>query len=774
MQEPPKLFGESRRTNNKNKKSAGFNFPDFNIPHFIGSLFNGFLKGKSDKSTASKTPHGQSPQKKRRPPKKQTFTRFLFRIFLTLGVWIMGFVMLGILWFSYDLPDINQLQSSSRKPGVIIQAVDGTTIGAYGNLYEGMIKVSELPPYVPQALMAIEDRRFYHHFGVDIIGLARAAYTNYKANRIVQGGSTITQQLAKNFLQAQGKYDIHDKSLRRKVQEVIMSVWLEWKFTKEQIMTMYLNRVYFGSATFGIEAASRRYFHKSAKELSVYEAAVIAGLLKAPSRYSPNSNPVRARERATLVLTQMADAGYIRTVEEHLKSVPIQSAEEIMDMKGAHFFADWVYEQVPSIIGAYDQDLVIRTTFDPQIQHHAEIATRKVMEEMSKGFRTTQIALVAMTPQGAVRAMIGGMNYGKSQYNRVTQALRQPGSTFKPFVYLAGLESGMTPDTYFSDEPVSIGGWNPGNFRKYKPKGEITMHRALAESVNTVTVRIAAHTGFRKIVKTARRLGITSDMISDWSVCLGAMEVTLLELTGAYATFANKGNSVSPYGILEIRTRRGEVLYQYQDTDPIEVIAPTQLNQMNRMLTEVIDNGTGRRAKLSCPVAGKSGSNADKDAWFIGFTSDLVAGIWTGNDNNAPMHQDSTGGRLPATTFAAFMKPIVEGKTPEEILALESAEAVNSEVTEVSITGINEGEEIVEGDTFDEDILKEIDIDEDLKIDLEDHYYKDSAQDLKDDFEDRHYKGPTTGPSPKEDDFGNEPALEPGEFDNLIEQAMNE
>ncbi len=698
-----------------------------------------------------------NPIKKNYSPKKPTLGRFIFRIFMTLGVWIFGFIMLGTLWFSYDLPDIAQLQSSARKPGVTVQAIDGSTIGAYGNLYEGVIKVSELPPYVPQALMAIEDRRFYNHFGVDLIGLARAAYTNYKANRIVQGGSTITQQLAKNFLQTQGKYEIHDKSLRRKVQEVIMSVWLEWKFTKDQILTMYLNRVYFGAATFGIEAASRRYFNKSAKELSVYEAAVIAGLLKAPSRYSPNSNPKRARERATVVLTQMADAGYIRSVEEHLKAVPIPGAEEIMDMKGAHFFADWVYEQVPSIIGAYDQDLVIRTTFDPLIQHQAEIATKKVMEEMAKGFKTTQIALVAMTPQGAVKAMIGGMNYGKSQYNRVTQALRQPGSTFKPFVYLAGLESGMTPDSHFSDSPVSIGGWSPGNFRLYRPRGEISMQQALMQSVNTVTVRIASLIGFRKIVKVARRLGITSDMVNDWSVCLGAMEVTLLELTGAYATFANKGNSVSPYGILEIRSRSGEILYQYQDADPIQVIAPTQLNQMNRMLTSVVENGTGRRAKLSCPVAGKSGSNDNKDAWFIGFTADLVAGVWTGNDNNAPMHKDSTGGRLPATAFGAFMKPIVEEKSPVESLELDLPDLEDTD------------EEIVEGDTFDDSVITEIDADEDLR----ERSHKGSRKVHADeDFDDRSYKGPVI--KKVEDDFGNEPALEAGEFDSLIDQAMND
>lgn len=589
---------------------------------------------------------------------------------------------LAVLWFSYDLPDVNRLAMTTRKASVTIQARDGTIINTYGDLYEDMVKANELPPYVTQALMAIEDRRFYHHFGVDFIGLVRAAYTNYRAKRVVQGGSTLTQQLAKNFLLTQGLYDVNDRSLRRKIQEVIMAVWLEWKFTKDQILTMYLNRVYFGAGTFGIEAASRKYFSKPARQLSVYESAVIAGLLKAPSRYSPANNPQKARERATIVLKQMVDAGYIRSSEEYLnEQLQQQPAEDTFDLQGARFFADWVFESIPGLIGAYDKDLVILTTFDPQIQKHAEIACKKLMGELGKELKTSEISLVAMTPEGGVKAMIGGMSYNKSQYNRATQALRQPGSAFKPIVYLSALEAGMNPETMISDEAVSFGKWAPKNFRLYRPQGEISLMEALTKSVNTATARIAMTVGPKHIADTARRLGITSDLINDLSICLGTTEVTLVELVAAFATFANQGRSVWPYAIVEIRTKAGEILYQRQGGEEAQVIEPRYVQQMNMMLQNVVNNGTGRAAKLSCPVAGKSGSNGDKDAWFIGFTADLVAGVWTGNDNNSPMHKNSLGGRLPARTWAEFMKPIVAENPPTAPLytAVQTKESEDSE-----------------------------------------------------------------------------------------------
>lgn len=656
---PPKLYApkKMRASSSKSKQSKRFfSWLKIFIPKISwGSLFR-------------KNKNGTQKKGKKKSSGKTTIRWMFFKMFLTLGVWCFCFGVLAILWFSYDLPDTDQLMISSRKPGVTIQAQDGTTLGTYGDLFEEMVKLSDLPAHVPQALMSIEDRRFYSHFGVDVIGLARAAYTNYRAGRVVQGGSTVTQQLAKNFLQNEGRYSVHDRSLRRKIQEVILAVWLEMKFTKQQILTMYLNRVYFGAGTFGIEAAAQKYYQKPAKYLTVYEAAVIAGLLKAPSRYSPRSNPTRSHERAVLVLTQMQDAGYIKSTDQALQQKHDEIDEDRIDIKSANFFGDWVYDQIPSLIGSYDEDLVVVTTLNPFMQNQAEATTQAKMEEMGKKFKTTEIALVAMSPDGAVRAMIGGLHYGKSQYNRATQALRQPGSAFKPFVYLAGLEGGLTPYTIISDAPVNIGGWSPKNFRTYRAVGEISVMEALKKSVNTVTTRIAAHVGGPKIASVARRLGITSEMMTDLSICLGATEVTLLELTSAYASFANRGNFVSTYGILEIRNKKGDILYQRQDPDPIQVIKPHNLNQMNQMLVSVVEGGTGRGAKTDYPTGGKSGSNADKDAWFIGFTSNLVVGVWTGNDNNAPMIKNSTGGRIPAQTFALFMKPVLEMTPPTEPL----------------------------------------------------------------------------------------------------------
>lgn len=703
QKKPPKLYGTERPTfSTRKKKSRSFNLPKFNFGG-IGKLLISLFSGKKANNSS------QSPK----PPRKKGNDNFsikwvIFKTFATLFIWLGCIGAIGILWFSYDLPDINRLQMSVRKPSVTIQAKDGSIINTYGDLYEDMVKINELPPYVPQAFMAIEDRRFFSHFGVDLIGLVRAAYTNYKANRVVQGGSTLTQQLAKNFLFTQGMYEISDRSLRRKVQEAIMALWLEWKFTKEQIFTMYLNRVYFGAGTYGIEAAATKYFNKSARQLTVYEAAVIAGLLKAPSRYSPTNSPQKARERATVVLHQMVDAGYIKSVDEYLHQQD-QAQQEQINLQGGRFFADWIYETIPGLIGAYDQDLVVLTTFDPQIQKYAEDATKSTMERMAKDLKTSEISLVAMTPTGAVRAMIGGMNYNKSQYNRATQALRQPGSSFKPFIYLAGLESGITPETIFSDAPITVGKWSPKNFRTYQSVGELSMRQALTKSVNTVTVRIATEVGAKKIANVARRLGITSDMIQDMSISLGTTEVTLLELVSAYATFANKGKSVWPYGIVEIRNRNGDILYQREADAEDQVIEPKYVRQMNDMLLNVVNHGTGRRARLKCPVpgkldkkgepvtetpaievAGKTGSNGDYDAWFVGFTPDLVAGIWTGNDNNTPMHKNSTGSRLPAETFSAFMSPIACAIPPEGSLlpSVSDEEAMEAEAAEESAEAV--------------------------------------------------------------------------------------
>jgi penicillin-binding protein 1A len=596
-----------------------------------------------------------------------------------MAIWALCFGGLVVLWFSYDLPDINHLQSTARRPSVTILTQDGTVIGTYGDLYEDMIRVQELSPYIPQALMAIEDRRFYSHFGVDLIGLVRAAYTNYRAHRVVQGGSTITQQLAKNFLMTQGLYGHNDRSLRRKIQEAIMAVWLEWRFTKDQIMTIYLNRVYFGAGTYGVDAAARKYFKKSAREISVYEAAVIAGLLKAPSRYSPTAHPERARARAKVVLDQMQEAGYIRSADEYMRQADAQQSQAPTTGNGHQFFADWVYDSLSNYVATSDKDLVVITTLDLSMQKKAEDAAIGLLEEMGKELKTSEIAMVAMTPNGAVRAMVGGKSYQSSQFNRVTQALRQPGSAWKPFVYLAALEYGMTPESRISDEPITVGNWTPKNFGKHRYRyleGEDwSLTEALAKSVNTVTVRLAQQVGTQRVAEVARRLGINGQIVTDLSMALGTTGVTLLDLTAAIGTFANNGMSVWPYGILSIRDKAGTILYQRLNESANPVVDAKYVRQMNHMLTNVINNGTGRAAKMPFPVAGKTGSNGDTDAYIVAYTPDLVASVWTGNDNNKPMAKKSTGGRLPARVWAAFMKSVYgEGGHPEGNLALEGIE----------------------------------------------------------------------------------------------------
>jgi penicillin-binding protein 1A len=618
-----------------------------------------------------------------KPPSKMgrgfSLKWMILRLFFTMAIWVLCIGGMGVLWFSYDLPDISRLQATTRRPSVTILTQDGTVIGTYGDLYEDMIRVQEMSPYIPQALMAIEDRRFYSHFGVDIIGLIRAAYTNYRADRVVQGGSTITQQLAKNFLMTQGLYGHNDRSLRRKIQEAIMAVWLEWHFTKDQIMTIYLNRVYFGAGTYGVDAAAHKYFKKSARQLTVYEAALIAGLLKAPSRYSPTAHPERSRARAKVVLDQMQEAGYIRSVDEYMSQAEASISQISAAGKGYQFFADWVYDSISNYVSISDKDLVVVTTLDLNLQQKAEDAALTLLEDMGKELKTSEISMVVMTPAGAVRAMVGGKSYQGSQFNRVTQAVRQAGSAWKPFVYLASLEYGMSPETRVSDEPVTIGSWTAKNFGKHQYRylegDDFSLQEAIAKSINSCTIRLTQQIGTKRVADVAHRLGISGKIVPDLSMAIGTTEVTLLELTAAYGTFANNGMSVWPFGIMSIKDKTGFLLYQREADSATQVIDQKYVRQMNQMLTGVVNNGTGRGAKMSFPVAGKTGSNGDLDAWFIGYTTDLVAGVWTGNDDNKLMAKKSTGARLPLRVWTKFMKSVYgEDGRPQGELVIEGAD----------------------------------------------------------------------------------------------------
>lgn len=597
------------------------------------------------------------------------FLRFIIRLislFFIFVVWGGIALTFILLWFAQGLPDLSALSTNTRKPSITIQTQDGTILGSFGDVYEDMLLVSELPDYVPKALMAVEDRRFEYHFGVDIIGLLRAAYSNYQAQRVVQGGSTLTQQLAKNILQTHGIYKIDDRSMKRKIQEVMIALWLEWKFTKSQIMTMYLNRVCFGGTIYGVDAASRIYFNKSARNLTVFEAALIAGLLKAPSRYSPSSHPKKAIERATVVLKLMEEAGFIKDYQSYAKQGEVDLANIQMNQgKGGKYFADWVYETLPSFIGPITKDIIVTTTLDTNLQRHAELVVKHYNETMGKDLKASQIAFVAMSPDGAVRAMIGGRNYGENQFNRVTQALRQPGSAFKTFVYLAAMEDGMSPDTLIDDSPITINGWSPSNF-KYISQGEISLLTAFMKSVNSVSVRLTEKLGVEKIADTAERLGLSNCLRIGLSMALGTTETTLLDLTAAHAAFANKGYRSVPYGIAEVRDKEGNILFQQSDAESTRVIATEPLIKMRSLLRAVVESGSGRAANLDETVSGKTGSNGDRDAWFIfyretasesikGFT-DIVGGVWVGNDNNALMSKKSTGGNMPTRVARAIME----------------------------------------------------------------------------------------------------------------------
>jgi penicillin-binding protein 1A len=519
-----------------------------------------------------------------------------------------------------------------------------------------------LPKYLPQALIATEDRRFYSHFGIDPIGLARATYANLRAGHVVQGGSTLTQQLAKNvFLD-------RDRTLKRKVQELLLAFWLERKFSKDQILEMYLNRVYFGAGAYGVEAAAERYFDKPASKLSLAESAMLIGLLKAPSRFAPTGNIKSAQTRAAQVVRNMVAAGFIgEATADAAIARPAQLARTRTPLPSARYFADWVVDEIYQLVGRSHPDLVVYTTLDARLQSQAEDAVETALDKSGEKLNVEQAALVALGPDGAVRAMVGGRDYLDSPYNRATQARRQPGSAFKPIVYLTALQNGFTPDDQVFDGPISVGNWKPHNYDG-KYAGNITLRDAVARSANTVAVQVDEKVGRDKVIETARRLGITSDLKPEPSLALGSFEVGVLELTAAYAAFANGGYAVQPYGVLAIRDGQNHLLYRRTESGAYaHMIASDTLGDLNDMLHSVIEYGTGRAAQIGRPAAGKTGTTSDyRDAWFIGYTPDLIAGIWVGNDDNSPTRK-VTGGGLPAQIWHSFMLRALKGVPPHAL-----------------------------------------------------------------------------------------------------------
>ena len=536
----------------------------------------------------------------------------------------------------------------TRQPSTTIVADNGNEVQTFGTVYSEVVRSEELPQYVVDAIVYTEDKRFYNHFGFDIISFTRAMIANVFAGRYAQGGSTITQQVAKNL------FLTSEKSIRRKVQELLLAFWLEYKFNKEQILTLYLNRVYLGAGTYGIEAASQKYFQKSSRDLNTMEAAIIAGMLKAPSRYNPIASKERATERAYVVLKIMLDNELITEDNlERIKRMPI-GKEKNARVQGAAYFADWVYNEINGYIGERAQDIYALTTLDQKLQEKASQVLQETLEANADK-NVTQGAIVIMDFDGGVKAMVGGKNYIKSQFNRATSALRQPGSAFKTFVYLTALQKGWLPEDKIEDREIIIKDWKPENNDK-KYYGEVTLKYALAKSLNLATINLSQKVGGRNIINTARKMGISTQIENTPSLALGTFEVTVLDMATAYTTIANGGYAVWPHAVKEIYSRDGFQLYQREQSAQNRIVDPQTIDGIRDMLEKVVKSGTGYRAQIKGFAAGKTGTSQDnRDAWFAGFTNDLVAVVWLGNDDNSPMN-GIYGSGLPAQIWQKIMQ----------------------------------------------------------------------------------------------------------------------
>jgi len=584
-----------------------------------------------------------------RQPRHGSLFGSLIYWMLTLSLWCAIAAAGLAVYYGSQLPPIDQLAIPKRPPNIAILATQGELLANRGDTGGAAIRLSDLPAYLPKAFISIEDRRFYAHWGLDPVGVLRAIVTNVTGRGGMQGGSTLTQQLAKNLFLTQ------ERTVSRKIQEAILALWLEHKYSKDQILELYLNRVYFGSGAYGVEAASEHYFGHGAREASLSEAAILAGLMKAPSKLAPDRNPEGANERAAQVITAMAQEGHIS--EAQAKQALLQPAQARRDARtgSANYVADYVMDSLANTIGAIDEDIVVLTTVDEGLQAAAEGALADELDRKGEKYGVTQGAIVSIDPDGAVRALVGGRNYAESQFNRAVSAKRQPGSAFKPFVYLAGLEHGLTPDSVREDGPINLKGWQPENY-SHEYLGPVTLTRALSLSLNTVAVRVGLEAGPKVVAKTAHRLGVKSELQINPSIALGTSEVTPIELVAAYAPFANGGLGVSPHVIAKVTTASGKLLFQIKPEAQERVIDPQYVAMMNKMMKETLLTGTARKAQLpGWEAAGKTGTSQDfRDAWFIGYTSHLVTGVWLGNDDNSPTKKAS-GGNLPVEIWSRYM-----------------------------------------------------------------------------------------------------------------------
>ena len=583
-------------------------------------------------------------------------------VVVMFAIWGLIFGAVIFSHFLSGMPDVRNLMAKGPSEDVTILDASGHLIARRGLTQGERVEVADLPDYLVNAFIAIEDRRFRSHIGIDPFGLSRAAIRNMMTGRVVQGGSTITQQLAKNLFLSPSR------TMERKLQEAALAVYLETRYSKDQILGLYLNKVYFGAGVYGVEAASEKFFGKHASELGLTEAAILAGSVKAPARYNPLADADASQARAQVVLKAMEEAGYI-DLDTRLAAARTRArVVRANGTPGSGYFADWVISQLHGLVGTGSEPVVVETSFDLETQTLAENAVSQGLGVDGEKLNVHQAALVAMTPDGAVRAMIGGRSYVQSGFNRATDAQRQPGSAFKPFVYLTALEHGHTLNETVHDRPVSFGKWSPANFEN-RYEGDIPLLRAFAASSNSVAAQLTQDVGPRAVAETAARLGIASPLDVVASLGLGTSGVTPLEITGAYAAFANGGEAVTPFAILKVRTVSGRTLYTRKLKAGKEAMSPGVNSAMTRLLSETVATGTGKAARLDDrSTAGKTGTTQDfRDAWFVGFSADLVTGVWIGNDNNSPMVK-ATGGGLPARIFKNFMESASQNIPPRPLI----------------------------------------------------------------------------------------------------------
>ena len=553
-----------------------------------------------------------------------------------------------------SLPAYSELSTRSDLGQMIrVRSSNGTVLVSLGPSFGKWLRYEDIPLQMRAAMIAVEDKRFRGHIGVDPLGVARSFKVRFESGQWKQGGSTITQQLARNI------FLTNSRTFGRKVKEGVLALALERKFTKDQILELYLNRVYFGGGAYGIDAASRRFFGHSAENLSLGEAAIIAGLVKAPSNYSPTADAEAARQRSGIVLKSMVDNGFVSASAAASVDPAQIRLQPTTKQNSVRYFTDWALPQLDTLIDETGEPIDVWTTLDTNMQRAADRAIA------ANTPRTAQGALVALDRDGAVRAMIGGRDYVDSLYNRATQAERQPGSAFKLFVYLAALESGMKPTDTIVDEPITIDGWSPRNSTRTN-LGPVTLREAFARSINTISARIGADLGFGTIADMARRFGISGKISTFPSMVLGTSDVRLIDMTRAFASVANRGVSVTPYAIRRVVTADGRQLYQHEADEERVLVAPWVAAEMTDLLQSAVLTGTGRAAQIGRPVAGKTGtSSSNKDGWFIGFSSGITAGVWMGRDNARPI-AGLQGGTAPARAFHDFMVVAVARRPVEQ------------------------------------------------------------------------------------------------------------